>query len=657
MPQPVPARPPLLLLLTALVLPACSGDSEPAPRDGGVESCQRDEECGAGSICSIGRCKAGCRTAAGCPAGSDCIDLRCVSRPDGGLDAGPDAGRDAGPDAGLDGGGDSGTDGGDAGEDAERDGGAEDGPDGAQPPCTEAEKLALCPDTDDDRHGDRLLVQRLCPPIPAGWTTICDDCDDGRADVHPGARELCNDRDENCDGQPDEGLGLGEVCAVGLGICRQEGHLACDALGRVACDAVPGLPAAEQCNDLDDDCNGTIDDLPDGCDCLDGDVRPCGSDVGECAPGEQTCLEGRWGECLGETGPTPETCNGKDDDCNGVLDDALGGCDCQEGQERPCGSDIGECTAGRQTCAAGRWGQCTGEIGPAPETCNGKDDDCNGVIDDATGGCDCVEGEEQPCGTDVGECTAGQQTCLAGRWGECAGEVGPRAETCNEKDDDCDGETDEGACGGCPEDMVEVDGRFCIDRWEASRPDATAGTMGVDTTRAVSRAGVIPWYVSQMSQAVLLAFDGACRASGKRLCTKEEWYGVCTGPEQNLYFFGNVWDQESCNNVDSFCDDYCAAQAIEACDLAANCGYRYGCFKVVPTASFPRCVNADGVFDINGNVWEVVPDASARGYQVRGGAFNCAGAANRLLCTYDAGWDALYAGFRCCKEREEPIEP
>ncbi|HPA57637.1 MAG TPA: hypothetical protein PLT70_09440 [bacterium] len=39
------------------------------------------------------------------------------------------------------------------------------------------------------------------------------------------------------------------------------------------------------------------------------------------------------------------------------------------------------------------------------------------------------------------------------------------------------------------------------------------------------------------------------------------------------------------------------------------------------------------------------------GYKIRGGAFNCAGAIDRLKCTYSAGWSELYAGFRCCRER------
>jgi len=231
------------------------------------------------------------------------------------------------------------------------------------------------------------------------------------------------------------------------------------------------------------------------------------------------------------------------------------------------------------------------------------------------------------------------------------GEAYPGApELCNGRDDDCDGRLSSALCDGCPEDMAAIDGRFCVDRWEASRPDATADSAGHDDSSALARPGVLPWQVNPMSRAALSSFEQACRAAGKRSCTADEWGEVCSGSEQNLYAFGAVWDREACNDVDTFCDDHCTANGIAPCDLGADCGYRYGCYQVQPTGSFPRCVTAAGVFDVNGNVWEVVPDGSARGYQVRGGAFNCANAQTRLQCSYDAGWDALYAGFRCCRD-------
>lgn len=251
-------------------------------------------------------------------------------------------------------------------------------------------------------------------------------------------------------------------------------------------------------------------------------------------------------------------------------------------------------------------------------------------------GSDCGDGEI--CDTHNGACTS------------------PRIE-CRTRDDCEPGEIcDVGQCVpdttgplDCPDGMVGVEDAYCIDRYEASRPDAGGDTMGADTTRALSRAGVIPWYVNPLSLAAVERFAAACRRSGKHLCTRGEWYAACAGTAETVYAFGDVFDRETCNSVDTFCDDYCADHGIPDCLLSADCGYRYGCFRVMPTGSFPACVGEYGALDLNGNVWEVVvSDRDYRGFEIRGGAFNCAGASERLRCTFNAQWLQLYAGFRCC---------
>jgi hypothetical protein len=141
-----------------------------------------------------------------------------------------------------------------------------------------------------------------------------------------------------------------------------------------------------------------------------------------------------------------ETCNGNDDDCDLKVDEGL--------PPKSCGTDVGLCTKGTQTCSGGAWSACSG-VGPGAETCNGKDDDCDGATDE---GCTCVVGAKRGCGTDVGVCTKGTQTCSGGVWSACSG-VGPGAETCNGKDDDCDGATDE-AC-------ASPDAGIAVDAWSA----------------------------------------------------------------------------------------------------------------------------------------------------------------------------------------------
>jgi hypothetical protein len=90
------------------------------------------------------------------------------------------------------------------------------------------------------------------------------------------------------------------------------------------------LPAAlDSCADaIDNDCNGAVND---GCVCSPGQQQMCGTHVGECVAGTQTCqLQGGqevWGPCMNAVGPQSEGnfgCDGKDNDCDGVVDNGIG---------------------------------------------------------------------------------------------------------------------------------------------------------------------------------------------------------------------------------------------------------------------------------------------------------------------------------------------
>jgi hypothetical protein len=189
----------------------------------------------------------------------------------------------------------------------------------------------------------------------------------------------------------------------------------------------------ELCNNRDDDCDGRVDESPSGAPLR----RACSS---MCGGGTEECLAGAWGGCSAPA-PSEELCNGLDDDCDQETDE---GCGCVHGSTRPCGLDVGACRPGIEQCVDGAWQEgCFGAVAPAEaETCNNAvDDDCDGRIDE---GCECRAGETQSCGSDVGECAAGRLTCGAdSRWGAvCQGEVEPAVEVCNGRDDDCDGSRD-----------------------------------------------------------------------------------------------------------------------------------------------------------------------------------------------------------------------
>ena len=76
------------------------------------------------------------------------------------------------------------------------------------------------------------------------------DCDDANRSVNPGAMEICNQRDDDCDGQVDDGARV----RCGQGWCERLGPTCAVA------DCVPGAPLIERCNALDDDCDGVVDD-------------------------------------------------------------------------------------------------------------------------------------------------------------------------------------------------------------------------------------------------------------------------------------------------------------------------------------------------------------------------------------------------------------
>ena len=71
--------------------------------------------------------------------------------------------------------------------------------------------------------------------------------------------ELCDGLDNDCDGDVDEDFAVGDPCEVGVGECVVEGALACDDFGDVVCDGLPGPPAFELCDGLDNDCDGAVD--------------------------------------------------------------------------------------------------------------------------------------------------------------------------------------------------------------------------------------------------------------------------------------------------------------------------------------------------------------------------------------------------------------
>lgn len=192
-------------------------------------------------------------------------------------------------------------------------------------------------DGDSDGIGRADFSQLGCKDAPPkAFVATMGDCDDYRKTVFPGAKELCNMVDDNCDGSIDENAVPVELWPDADGDGYYDARTEKVGMPKVGCAGLKGWAAEpgdcqpmnkavnpgmeETCNNVDDDCDGDIDER----------VRPtCGEgwcrrespgcDITYCMPGD----------------PVKEKCNFLDDDCDGQVDE-----------------DPNLCPQG-QTCAAG----------------------------------------------------------------------------------------------------------------------------------------------------------------------------------------------------------------------------------------------------------------------------------------------------------------
>lgn len=202
------------------------------------------------------------------------------------------------------------------------------------------------------------------------------------------------------------------------------------------------------------------------------------------------------------------------------------------------------------------------------------------------------------------------------------GAIEPEA-TADGIDQDCDGRVDEVTvipCPGAPEMVAAWDGAMCIDRYEASRPDASADSPGEVAGAAGSVAGVMPWVGVGYSVAA-----AACAAAGKRLCPPTVFRQNCLHASGSPFPYGPSYDAAACNGADGL----------------------FG--ALMPTGTLLGCAGLSGAVDLVGNAGEWVA-----GGEVLGGSYQSGTA--ELSCQaarrYGEGGDAFAApwvGFRCCK--------
>ncbi len=231
-----------------------------------------------------------------------------------------------------------------------------------------------------------------------------DDCDDGNSAVSPGADELCNGIDDNCDGEVDEGLLIDvfdDADADGFGDAATQATACSPLAGQVTngddcddADASSNPGTVEVCDGTDNDCDTLVDNEP-----IDGamwyaDVDEDG--YGADGSGRRLCgipdgLVAIDGDCsdaapLVHPGLPDDDCNSIDNDCNGVVDDGA------PAWYADADSDgYGDPTVVVHACVqpslhADNALDCDDTedtVNPdAAETCDGTDQDCDGLIDD-----------------------------------------------------------------------------------------------------------------------------------------------------------------------------------------------------------------------------------------------------------------------------------
>jgi len=276
-------------------------------------------------------------------------------------------------------------------------------------------------DSDHDGFGDTNDLLVTACTRPAGRVSDDTDCNDVQASVYPGAQELCDSVDNDCDGTIDEGAtpgrfyrdadgdGFGDP-AVSIQSCAPPSGYVVSNNDCLDSSAAVNPVANETCDGADNNCNGQVDE---------GVTNACGS-----------------------CGAVPaETCDSLDNNCNGQVD---------EGVTNACGT----CGAVSSEACDGIDNNCNGQVDEgcstcvsAAETCNGVDDDCDGTVDegvlrtfyrdadaDGYGSIrEAVQACSEPAGfvTDNTDCNDQSAT------------TNPAAEElCDGADNDCDGEVD-----------------------------------------------------------------------------------------------------------------------------------------------------------------------------------------------------------------------
>ena len=385
-----------------------------------------------------------------------------------------------------------------------------------------------CPDADADGYAD-------CDAIPGCDATglTCGDCDDAAAAVHPGAEEVCDRLDNDCDAEVDEGF---DADGDGYAVCRGDCD---DADDRIH----PGM--AERCDDgLDNDCDPDTPDLFDG----DGDGATCDVDCDDHDPSLNladadadgyTVCDGDCDDADGAINPgRTEACDdGVDNDCDAGTPDVFDA----DGDGATCDEDCDDADPDRNLSDldSDTFSSCAGDcddadpaIHPlAQEVCDGVDNNCDGSVDEDDDGdgdgystchgpvdCDdddasvspgvaevCGDGKDNDCNPttlDVFDLDGDGASCVNDCDDGDPGTYPGAEERCDGNDNSCDGTV--------PSDETDTDGDGFVvcDGWSDVQGDQPAIAGGGDCDGADDRTFPGVAFAEPFSAACMRDADG-----------------------------------------------------------------------------------------------------------------------------------------------------
>ncbi|MBK6363892.1 MAG: putative metal-binding motif-containing protein [Saprospiraceae bacterium] len=136
--------------------------------------------------------------------------------------------------------------------------------------------VKYCPvwyaDTDGDGYGDFNNNSKFCDCVnnSPGYSRKFTDCNDNNVLINPGATEICNGLDDDCDGGVDEGVqntyfadtdndGYGDATVTTMACSPPSGYVT-DNTDCNDNNVLINPGATEICNGLDDDCDGGVDE-------------------------------------------------------------------------------------------------------------------------------------------------------------------------------------------------------------------------------------------------------------------------------------------------------------------------------------------------------------------------------------------------------------